>query len=265
MHDPFFIEAPQPKGLVIFIHGFMGSSHQFAGFFNPLYAQRYSIAALLLPGHGKTISTFSTGTADSWRDYVFAEVERYARQYDNIWLAGHSMGGLLAIQAAVKYPERIRGLFLIACPFRMKIFSFQMLRVRFQQIFFQAEHPLKKAYHEGSSIPITFGLLWRSIKPTIEFKRLAASTRKLLPKITLPISAVYCKKDEVVSLRSAKVFRELPAQAHFSQVTLVHSYHAYFPEKDWQNIEQVLLRFLLASLTNPPVEIDVCQIRSSVD
>ena len=246
MHAPFFTEAPQPEGLVIFIHGFMGSPHQFVDFFKPLYAQRYSIAALLLPGHGKTTSAFSTGTADSWRDYVLAEVERYAKQYDNIWLVGHSMGCLLAIQAEVKYPERIRGLFLIACPFRMKIFLFQMLRVRFQQIFFQAEHPLKKAYHEGSSIPITFGLLWHSIKPTIEFKRLAASTRKLLSKITLPILAVYCKKDEVVSMRSAKVFRKLPAQARFSQITLAHSYHAYFPEKDRQRIEQALLCFLLA-------------------
>ena len=245
MHEAFLIEAPQPKGLVIFIHGFMGSPHQFAGFCDLLCAQHYSVAALLLPGHGKTVSAFSTGTADSWREYVLAEVERYAKQYDTIWLAGHSMGCLLAIQTAVKCPDRIRGLFLIACPFRMKIFSFQMLRVRFQQMFFPAEHPLKKAYRDGSSIPITLGLLWHSIRPTIEFMRLAESTRKLLPKMTLPIAAVYCEKDEVVSLRSAKAFRELPAQAHFSQVTLAHSHHAYFPEKDWQSMEQALLRFLL--------------------
>ena len=253
MHESFFLESPQPKGLVIFIHGLMGSPRQFTSLAHNIYESGYSVAALLLPGHGSTASDFSKGTEEAWLAHVLNQVENFSKQYANIWLVGHSMGCLLALQVAAKHPMRIRGLFLIACPFKLKILSLQLINVRFQQLFSNKDAPLKSAYREGRGVPLSPVLLWHSIKPAMELRRLAAATRELLPRIVPAVCAVYNQKDEVVSLKSASAFQSLPAATFFCQMTLPQSYHAYFPESDKQIITRELSRFL--AQTAPSQEI----------
>ena len=41
---------------------------------------------------------------------------RVRKEYANIVIVGHSMGGLLAVQSALSFPDKIKGLFLLALP-----------------------------------------------------------------------------------------------------------------------------------------------------
>ena len=237
LHAPLFLEAPSDKGIVIFIHGFLGSPRQFDVLARAVHKQGCSVAVLLLPGHGGTAKEFSYGTREIWQDYVDSEVERFSQDYKKIWFAAHSMGGLLAINAAVKYSEFVRGIIPIASPFKLTLFSAYVIKVRMLQIF---SKKVRSAYLTSSSVSLSLSLLWHVVKPYRELKKLMSSTRQNLSNISAQVTAVYSTADEVTSIRSLDIMKSGLSMAPFEQVLLTDSLHAYYPEKDLLRIKQAL-------------------------
>lgn len=63
-------------------------------------------------GHGESAGDFADGTIGRWRGDALAVIDRLTT--GPLVLAGSSMGGWLALLAALARPERVRGLMLIA-------------------------------------------------------------------------------------------------------------------------------------------------------
>ena len=271
-HAPYFLENPAENGIVIFIHGFMGSPRQFDKLAAAVQKQGRSAAALLLPGHGGSVRDFAAGTSARWQDYVDAEVESYSRDYADIWLAGHSMGGLLAINAAVRHGEQapgqqppemqtpgagppeerapgahIRGIFTIACPFKLTTFSAYTIRFRIKQVFSRKDAPARVAYLDGSSVRLSPGLLWSSATQAVELKKLMSKARGNLPLLRAPVFAAYSTSDELTSIQSLDIFRSELSGAPFEHLLLTDSLHAYYPEHEQTLLESSLLSFLQAT------------------
>ena len=240
MHQATFLENPTAKGVVVFIHGFMGSPRQFDNLAAAVHKHGYAVASLLLPGHGVDLKEFAAATTESWLNHVYAEVERLSVYYDKIYLVGHSMGSLLAINAASRF-NQVCGLFLTACPFKLNIFSLQTLKVRLKQIFYPQKHPLKAAYLNSSSVPLQPSLIYRSIKPSKQLQQLIAGTKDILPNITIPVTAIYLAADEIVSIDSLKTLQAGLKQAPLKSYILSESLHAYFPQKEQTIVEDALL------------------------
>lgn len=59
-------------------------------------------------GHGSNASEFENADFEIWKNQVFEAVEKLIS--GDVVLVGSSMGGWLALLAAVKYPERVKGL-----------------------------------------------------------------------------------------------------------------------------------------------------------
>jgi len=243
-HAPFFRKNPYNKGLVIFIHGFMGSSKQFNGLVDAAYKQGYSIDTLLLPGHGGSVKKFSEGTYERWQQYVDSEVERFSQDYDRIILVGHSMGGLLAVNTSVKFPEKLSCLFIIACPFILTKFSFYSLKVWVMQAFRRKSNPKKAAYINGTSVELTPDLIIGTIKPYFEFNKLQHAARSSLPDVTVPITAVYSSGDELTSMKSLNVLKADLKKAPLNTVILSDSLHAYYTDKEQVFIEEQFIKEL---------------------
>ena len=248
MHDPLFLENPEKKGMVVFIHGFMGSPRQFDNLAQSIHSQGYSVASLLLPGHGATVKEFSSSTAQNWQHHVCSEVEGFSRGYNSIYLVGHSMGCLLAINTAIRHSGHVRGLFLIACPLKLKGFSLQTLKIRLKQVFYRKNHPMKSAYLAGSSVPPSLSLIWRSAKPGAELKKLMLITEKNLQNIRVPVTAIFSSADELVSMDSLEILKTGLNQVSFDSLTLSDSLHAYYPEHEQSLIEGALFRCIYSVL-----------------
>jgi len=240
LHTPSFLENSTGKGIVIFIHGFMGSPRQFDKLAECVYRAGFSAASVLLPGHGSTAKEFSSGTMESWLNHVYAETERFL-WHDKIYLVGHSMGGLLAINTAVKYGERVSGIFLIACPFKFRTFSKQTISVRLKQAFCNKRHPMKAAYLTSSSIQLRPSIIWRIVKPTSELKKLMQITKDKLHDIRVPVTAVYSAYDELVSVDSLEILKTGLTQTTFESLILSDSLHAYYPAHEQAAIEKQLV------------------------
>jgi len=222
----------------------MGSPRQFDRLAEFVRQHGYATAALLLPGHGGSTRDFGSSTFESWQNHVDAEVERFSRDYENIWLTGHSMGGLLAINAAARFDKCVRGIFTVACPFRITTFSAYTLRIRFRQFFSKKTDPIRVAYFSNSSVAPSPGLLLHTRKPASEIKTLMHAARNNLSQIHVPVTSVYSASDELTSIVSLDILKAELTGAPIEPIVLKDSLHAYFPEHEQIIIEQALLRLL---------------------
>ena len=243
-HEPVFLKNPADRGLVVFIHGFLGSPRQFDELSDVAQQDGYSTAELLLPGHGGTAKEFAAGTFERWQAYVDEEVARFSRDYDNILLAGHSMGGLLAINAAVSCPGHVRGILTIACPFKLTFFSTYAIKIRLKQFFSKKGDPIKAAYISNCSVKQSPSLLWRVFKPKAELDKLIASALDKLPDVDVPVIAVYSSSDELTSIESLGILYSGLTGASFEQVLLSDSLHAYYTEDESEMIKQALRKLM---------------------
>jgi len=248
-HAPLFLKAPSAKGLVVFTHGFMGSPRQFDDLADAVHKEGFSAVELLLPGHGSTLEAFHVCKFQQWQDHLNAEIESYMNEYTDIWLVGHSMGGLLSLSAADKFSNDnragvIRGVFTIASPFKLTMLSGKALRVRLIMIFAKHNNPVKRAYLDDDSVPVSLSLIWRINKPFNEVKKLMNSARLILGKISTPVFAVYSVSDETVPKENLGILESELKNAPFDSLLLQDSLHAYYTKSERQEIEKALLRFV---------------------
>ena len=237
-------ENPDSDGLVIFIHGFMGSPVQFEKLADAVYRHGYSSLNLLLPGHGSSMNDFASSTCKEWQQYVDDQIDLYGKQYRQIYLVGHSMGGLLAVNASIRYENRITGVMMIASPFKNTTTSCYTLKIRLKQVFSKKNNPIKTAYLKHSGIPIHPSVIWSTAKPSREVRHLIKETRSLLPEIKVPVTAVFSEADELVPLSNLEILKTELKQAPLTQLIITESLHAYYTPQEEKRIEESLIKTL---------------------
>ncbi len=100
------------KRAVLFVHGFVGGSNNFAGVPEAVAGEGWRVRAMRLPGHGTSPRDFATRTPDELIEAVLAEVRALKEQHGRVVCIGHSMGGALSTLAASE--EALDGLVLAA-------------------------------------------------------------------------------------------------------------------------------------------------------
>ncbi|MEM9579425.1 MAG: alpha/beta fold hydrolase [Pseudomonadota bacterium] len=93
---------------VVFVHGFMGGSRQWAGQQGAFNGA--DVVALDLPGFGQNAHLEALGSIESYADWVLDALS--ARGIERFYLVGHSMGGMVAQEMAARSAGRIARLVL---------------------------------------------------------------------------------------------------------------------------------------------------------
>ncbi|WP_017732106.1 alpha/beta fold hydrolase [Nafulsella turpanensis] len=104
---------------LLFIHG-LGSYIPAWAKNIPFLSNYYRCIAIDLPGYGKSSKAGFKPSMHFYADVVEALLDKL--QIDSCYLAGHSMGGQVAMHAALRFPERIQKLVLVA-PAGLEIFE----------------------------------------------------------------------------------------------------------------------------------------------
>lgn len=98
----------------LLLHGFGDTPQTLAGLAKKLKSGGYGVYAPLLPGHGRTMASFTKSGADEWaRAAKDAFVEMRSR-HQSVAIVGLSMGGALAVALAADVQEEVPALALIA-------------------------------------------------------------------------------------------------------------------------------------------------------
>ena len=106
------------KRTVVFIHG-AGLDHSWFGLQSRYFGYHgWNVIALDLPGHGKSPGPVLT-SVPAMTDWVIKVLDAAKVQRAN--LVGHSMGTLISIDCAARYPQRVERIALIATALPMKV------------------------------------------------------------------------------------------------------------------------------------------------
>lgn len=107
----------EPKQAILFVHG-AGGSHTRWSFQVLQLGREYLAMAVDLPGHGLSGGS-SSDSIESYREFIRAFSECLLGH--PFFLAGHSMGGAVALDFALNYPDRLAGLVLMGTGSRLRV------------------------------------------------------------------------------------------------------------------------------------------------
>lgn len=241
------MQQASPEGArcaVLFCHGFMGSARQF-DFLLPVVERCGWIAeAITLPGHGSDIAGFAAANEREWQATVDARIDAMRQTCDALVLVGHSMGGLLLVNSAVRDPSKIAGVLAIALPLRIRL-TWRAAAERLKLL-----RPERDGEDEriaclrqmGGVSGLTAMNSVRTLPNTIGLLRVMRGTRRALPSLNVPLILLQSGGDEIVSPASERVARKLlPAT---ESVPLPESGHVWYSPADRAQTERMLLTVL---------------------
>lgn len=240
-HQPYFRIIDEADTAILFVHGIVGTPDQFSALL-PSVPPEWSCVNLLLPGHGGSVSDFSHSSMAQWRQYVAHQVDVLASTHSRVLLAGHSMGTLFCIDEALR-PNKIAGLFLLACPFYPQLTPSAMLQSLQVAFGIKGRTAAAQAAHNACSIAAT-PKLWQYagwIPRYLELFQAARQSRSQIAHVSIPTVAVQSQKDELVSYRSC---RHLEQASHVTLHILPDSRHFYYPPEDISALKEYFRRFI---------------------
>ncbi|MFV9511238.1 alpha/beta hydrolase [Tepidibacillus sp. LV47] len=182
------------KGCVL-IHGFTGSPREIEILAKHLQKKGLIISTPVLPGHGYPLQR-SKMKQSHWQDWIRSAeeaVEQMAKQVDELYLIGFSMGGMIASYLATKYPVK-----------KLVLLSASLYYINLGRLikdFFEGfiHQPIKDHYQR----------YWYKIKntpvsSTFHFRRLVRELKPYIKKIKVPTLIIQGLKDDLVDPKSAE-------------------------------------------------------------
>lgn len=238
MHSEYIRENETAKNAVLMIHGICSTPRHF-DFLTEEFGEEWSVYNILLDGHGGSVKDFAHSSMAKWKKQTCDMLDMLSEKYDGILLVGYSMGTLLEIEAVSRYPK-VKGMLLLNVPMYPRVslrMFFRSLRLVFGRC--RCDDPHENACKNDASIELTANLFkyitW--IPRFIELLALCRDCRLISGTIAVPTAAFFGKRDELVSLRSVKCFKDSPAV----RVTVFErAGHFYFYPDDVSRIKKEL-------------------------
>ncbi len=239
--------SPQPLSLpggavtVVLIHGFTGSPAEMGLLAEAFHSAGYGVEVPLLAGHGTSLKDLISVRSKQWIDPLDALIARLLSERKTVVVGGLSLGAILTLQLAVRYPE-IQALLLYAPPIRSRDprrFLAPLL-TRFTQ-------SLPKPPSDFCD-PLAAERLWSYERyPVLTSARvldLISRTRKQLKAVHQPLLAIASRRDNVVSKSGIELLmrsvQSNPQELHW----LERSSHAITVDGEWKTVRDLSLEFL---------------------
>ena len=108
---------------VLLIHGLTSSPTECAYLATVLKEHGVQVSVPLLPGHGGTVADLAHASDErAWSATVTASLQALLAQHpeSKVSVVGSSMGALLALQLAQRYPDRVDKLVLLGPPLQLR-------------------------------------------------------------------------------------------------------------------------------------------------
>ncbi len=202
----------QPACLII--HGFTGSPFEVMPLAEHLTRRGYPVGVPTLAGHGGRPRELGKVSYQDWIASAEAVLRELLESHSRVVIIGFSMGGLIGIHLARKYP--VQGLVTLSSP----IYVLEPRRI----ILNVMEELKRKDYQRIHKY--AGNVLQTPLRAILNFKTLLFKSKPLIPQITVPLLVVQGHKDDTVKPKSAnyifqrassarKELHFLPESGHF--------------------------------------------------
>jgi len=230
---------------VMLIHGLTGTPTEMRLVGRGLNRAGFDVYGMQLAGHcGDVDDLIATGWKD-WYASVQAAAERYAKELDHLFVAGLSMGAVLALKLAADRPDLVKGVGVYGATFRydgwatpwysklsfmlpligsLGIGKHRMVHenepygLRDERIRAQISAQMLGGDSAAAGLP---GNPWPSLA---EMYKMAAVVKRDLPKVTAPCLIAHAVEDDIASLENARLV-ERSVSGPVEMLLLEDSYH----------------------------------------
>lgn len=237
---PAYFLPGGPVG-ILFIHGFTASPTELWPLAQKLHAAGYTVSGVRLAGHGTHLDDLRTTSWQDWLDSARQDLEEIHQHCDEVCITGLSMGGLLAVQLAARWPQQVQRLCLLAPSFRVQspfLFLAPALKYLLRSIP-KAQHSLD--YFQQHQL-FAYGAM--PVSALAELEHLIRATSPLLSAIRQPTCIFMGMRDHtVVPASGQNLYAALPAQSK-KLVHLPNSGHILSVEADAEYMLSSMLSFL---------------------
>lgn len=183
---------------VLCIHGFTGGPYELKPFVDFLEANTdWEVVVPTLPGHGETLSLENL-SAENWMMTAEQALRMLIKEVEQVYVIGFSMGGIIALYLANRYP--ISKLILLSAAAKY-VYPVQLL----QDISEIAKEAMTGKIEDNKLYKFYMGKLKNTpIHAALEFMRLVRIVEPYYGQITIPAFLIQGKKDGIVPYTTAQ-------------------------------------------------------------
>lgn len=228
------------KKAILLIHGFVGGNYDFGTFPNELQIiNNFDVFTFTLPGHEKII--VKNVKHSDWLNSAKEQIEFLINNnYQEIYLIGHSMGGVIAAYLASIYPQ-VKKLVLVAPAFRYFYFK-------------DGKFNIKNIKSTLTNIPEIFKVNGPSsvierisktpVKTMLEFTKLVANCQNCVKEIKCPTLTIHGINDDVAPSESTEfVYNNIQSNVNIL-ANIKNVNHDCFRGKNNEQIKELITNFL---------------------
>ena len=260
----------QHAGTVLLIHGLTGTPQEMRGIAQLLHRHGYAVVCPRLANHGEPIDILQRTT---WQECYASVRTAFLRLDDGhtprpIFVAGLSMGALLALVLAEEFPDRIAGVSCLSptlfydgwnMPWSRHLLPLAHMIPHIKYWFyFKEESPygLKNAavrarihrYYTKATLQDLgwvqqYGYPYFPVSLLCELQRLVRHLTKRLPAIHTPVQLIQAQEDDMTSVKNAQFIYDRIHSPMKELILLHNSYHIITVDQERDLVAQKMGEF----------------------
>lgn len=233
---------------VLLIHGLMGSPREYDLLECVLGERGYATRCVTLPGHGENPARrFFEVSAHDIADYCRAEYDVLAETAEDIYILGHSLGGICTLLMAATQPPGLKGAISLAAPCEYAYFFNHiggLLKMPFNHLITGIR--FYPEVYTGLTRPQY--KFWMMPKLLWETRTMFRLLEEHLPRIQVPLCLAHSPYDLTIPYSEmAKIALRVGRPDWVVTHTLQACGHQIFPQsRERENVVQIILDFIEA-------------------
>ena len=242
--NPFYF----PGGSVgcVLIHGFTGSPPEMRPMGEFLAQKGLTVSGPRLAGHGTTHEDLARTTWQDWYAAVEVALRELQQHCTQIFVAGFSLGALLALHLAMH--DEVAGLILLAPALQLR--DRRMQFVPLLRYFIKETAKDTDPQHSDLTDPEAYKRFWSydviPVSAVYQLYRLQQVVRKELERIRIPALVIYSTRDMSISPQSGPLTYQHIGSEDKEQLVLHHSGHGLVVDSECQLVFQKVYDWIVA-------------------
>ena len=228
------------KKAILMIHGFVGGTYDFGSLPNELeLIKKFNVFTFTLPGHEKLIVKDVKYT--DWIQSAEDQIETLINHnYKDIYVIGHSMGGVIAAHLASKY-KQVKKLVLVAPAFRYFYFKDGKVNIKG---FNETLKNLPSMFKNMGTEKVLERITKTPISTMLEFTKLVSSLENDIKNITCSTLTIRGTEDKVVPEEGIELISNNINTKTYIQYNIKDITHDCFIKKRNDELKQIIIHFL---------------------
>ena len=265
----FFLKSGTDKA-VLLIHGITGTPSEMGYLGRKIHKAGFTVLCNTLPGHCSSLSDLKKVTWQEIAESCIRDLKELKKNYRQVFVGGLSMGALMSIHLAYKFPEEVFGIIALAptifydgwslhkgkfflslawqipClrnfinireswPYGLKD---EYLRAHFQRFYKNAS-----AFKFDNKVQL-FGSPFFPVASLYQHSLLTKLVKSQIPSVKNPILILHAREDDMTSLKNARFVLTNIGSLDKSLVILEDSYHMITIDQEKDKVAQEIINFL---------------------